>query len=79
MGGDEFAVLVTEANSADALVSDLQGRVASRNAAGGRNYELSLSVGAMQYDPQTPCSIDELMSKADDAMYEEKRAKRAAR
>jgi diguanylate cyclase (GGDEF)-like protein/PAS domain S-box-containing protein len=79
MGGDEFAVLVTEASSAEAIVADLQGRVASRNAAGGRNYQLSLSVGAMHYDPQAPCSIDELMSRADDAMYEEKRAKRAAR
>jgi PleD family two-component response regulator len=37
--------------------------------------ELGISIGVARYDPESPCSIDELMSKADALMYEQKRSK----
>lgn len=77
IGGDEFAVLVIEPAERDAgaLLDTLQENVRARNAAGNRRYELSLSVGLAHYDRERPCLIGELMSRADSAMYEQKRAK----
>ncbi len=51
----------------------LQENLEARNAREGRRYELSLSVGLARYDPEHPCSIDELLAQADRAMYERKR------
>jgi DNA-binding response OmpR family regulator len=39
-------------------------------------YALSLSVGTASYDPQRALSVEELMAQADQALYEQKRAKR---
>jgi PleD family two-component response regulator len=36
-----------------------------------------MSVGMTYHDPEKPCTIDELMSRADDLMYEQKKIKRA--
>jgi PleD family two-component response regulator len=43
-----------------------------RNARGDRRYKLSLSMGIARYDPEHPCSIDELLARADRLMYEQK-------
>jgi GGDEF domain-containing protein len=36
-------------------------------------YKLSLSLGLTRYSYDSPCSIDELIYKADKAMYEQKK------
>ena len=41
-----------------------------------RKYRLSLSLGAVAYDPEHPVSIDNLMTQADKNMYEEKQRKK---
>ncbi|MCL5022480.1 MAG: diguanylate cyclase [Nitrospirae bacterium] len=41
-----------------------------------RGYKLSLSVGISYYDPEHPCSLDELLKKGDRAMYEQKKTRR---
>ena len=41
-----------------------------------RKYRLSLSMGAVAYDPEHPVSIDTLLSQADKNMYEEKIGKK---
>lgn len=77
MGGDEFAVLAidtTEVNS-EIFTGRLQSLIDARNNQKNRNYKLSISLGCSFYDPENPCSIDELMVQADQLMYEEKRNK----
>ena len=75
IGGDEFVVLAIETNGspAEVLIHRLQENLEARNAREGRRYELSLSVGLARYDPERPCSIEELLAQADRAMYERKR------
>jgi diguanylate cyclase (GGDEF)-like protein/PAS domain S-box-containing protein len=74
IGGDEFVVLVIETDgvSAEILTTRLQENLEARNARGDRRYKLSLSVGTARYDPESPCSIDELLAQADRLMYEQK-------
>jgi diguanylate cyclase (GGDEF)-like protein len=74
IGGDEFVVLALETDgvSAEILITRLQESLEARNARGDRRYKLSLSVGIARYDPKHPCSIDELLARADRAMYEQK-------
>ena len=38
-------------------------------------FQLSVSMGVSHYDPLHPCTIDELLVRADKIMYEEKRSK----
>jgi len=74
IGGDEFVVLATEGrkDSAEILISRLQENLDTHNARGKRSYKLSLSMGIARYDPECPCSIDELLDRADNLMYEQK-------
>jgi diguanylate cyclase (GGDEF)-like protein/PAS domain S-box-containing protein len=74
IAGDEFAVLAVETDkfSSDILATRLQENLEARNARKGRRYNLSLSMGLARYDPKHPCSIDELLARADKAMYEQK-------
>ncbi len=79
LGGDEFAVLVLEhsrdAKEEQAILTRMEQSVRARNAQTGRRYTLSLSAGMNFYDPKDPCSLDELISRADIVMYEEKKSK----
>ncbi len=77
LGGDEFGVLMVETaeESAQVLTARLQKNLADRNARVNRSCQLSLSVGIAHYDPASPCTIDELLVRADAMMYEEKKRK----
>jgi len=77
MGGDEFAVLAidTSDETREVLIMRLHNTLDDYNRPEGRNYQLSLSIGIAKYDPEKPCSLDELMAQADGLMYEEKRRK----
>ncbi len=79
-GGDEFVVLAIETNGAPAeiLAARLRANLEACNARGDRRYDLSLSMGLARYDPESPCSIDELVAQADRAMYEHKRGNQKA-
>jgi GGDEF domain-containing protein len=35
-------------------------------------FKLSLSIGFARYDPLSPCSIEEILDRADKNMYEQK-------
>jgi len=74
IGGDEFVVLAMETGGAgaDVLAARLQENLRVCNAREGRCYKLSLSIGVARYDPENPCSIDELIAEADKLMYEQK-------
>ena len=77
MGGDEFAVLGIAAQKRDIGIfeSRLQQQVDIHNAYENREYTISLSVGIAWSDPENRYTIDELMSRADQLMYEQKRSK----
>lgn len=74
IGGDEFVVLAIENSKecSEILTNHLQKSLKVRNMKCNRSYNLSLSVGIVRYDSQCPCSIDELLDKADRLMYEQK-------
>lgn len=79
IGGDEFAVLAAEAQDggAKACATRLRENMASHNLSKPeRQYRLSLSLGITYCDPDGRCSIEELLSRSDALMYEEKRGKR---
>jgi len=77
LGGDEFAVIPVGAtgDSVEEITTRLQKTLNSYNATSNRSYKLSASVGISHYDPEHPCSIDELIVQADKRMYEMKRHK----
>jgi diguanylate cyclase (GGDEF)-like protein/PAS domain S-box-containing protein len=81
MGGDEFAVLAVDHTdeTREVLIERLYNFLDRYNNLGGRGYTLSLSVGATYYNPDEPCSVDEMIRRADEAMYEEKRSKKQTR
>jgi len=81
LGGDEFVVLLSDCSRAraDQLVERLQSNLGVRNAQQGRRFRLAISVGVAEYDPTHPCSVGELLRRADAAMYAQKRLRTAQR
>lgn len=77
LGGDEFAILAIEAqeDSGGRLARRLQDKVREHNAQQQRSHELSLSMGIAHLDPQSSSSVEGLMTRADQALYEQKRSK----
>ena len=80
MGGDEFAVLAVEATEegADLLLSRLRKRIDDFNMARREPYQLSLSIGMIRHDGEGRIRLDDLLARADAAMYEEKHSWRKA-
>ena len=80
MGGDEFVVMAMEAArvNADIFSKRLQDKLDLYNSqpdVRGR-YTLTLSTGLSIYDPELPSPVEELVSRADALMYEQKRGKK---
>jgi len=74
LGGDEFAVLAVEASGhSEATIKTRLLECLKSISAEPSRYEISLSVGVARFDPRNRTSIGELMAKADQAMYEQKR------
>ena len=80
LGGDEFAVLVVNsAELPDVILKRLQCRIDEENAGSDLPYQISMSIGVADYDPLAPCSINELITRADELMYQQKKEKKQAR
>jgi two-component system cell cycle response regulator len=76
IGGDEFVVLSESTDeNGEIVLTRLYENIKDHNAKRSRCYTLSISVGATQFDPKYPISIDELLSNADALMYAQKRKK----
>lgn len=77
MGGDEFAIFPIDStfSGAQSAESRLRKNIEAFNTDEGNPFVLSVSMGIASYDPEHPCSIDELLVRADKLMYEEKRRK----
>jgi diguanylate cyclase (GGDEF)-like protein len=74
LGGDEFAVLAIEASGhSEATIKTRLFECLKSTTSRHSRYEISLSSGVARFDPRNCASIGELMAKADEAMYEQKR------
>lgn len=79
LGGDEFVVLSTDTcgpglDVAQSLVRDT---IALYNRTRRRPYHLSVSIGVAEFDPADPRTLEELVAKADERMYDQKRRRKA--
>lgn len=74
MGGDEFAALLVDAEAAfvQRAPRRVQQAFTERNATASTPYDLSISIGAVAYLGEEPCTLEELISAADEAMYKDK-------
>ncbi len=77
IGGDEFAVLVLDMTdlNPEILSRRLQHNIDEWNAKVSRQYKLAMSWGMTLYDPESPLSLNQLMSLSDKLMYARKKAK----
>jgi len=78
IGGDEFVFLglCDDEETANRLLSRLNKIIEEHNNREKRQYQISLSIGYVYYDPQRPIPLEELLKEADRLMYEEKRRKK---
>jgi diguanylate cyclase (GGDEF)-like protein len=77
IGGDEFAVVCQCSRVAISIAANrLEAAIATRNAQPGPEIPLSFSVGFATADEHGHQSLPELLSLADQAMYERKRQKK---
>jgi diguanylate cyclase (GGDEF)-like protein/PAS domain S-box-containing protein len=82
LGGDEFAAMAVLGRDRDELLdrqaieSRLQEALRSKRAELGGDYDLSVSFGSMVANHAELEEIDELLARADQAMYDVKRARR---
>ena len=79
LGGDEFAVLAVEAaGHCEATIKARLFELLKFISAKQSRYSISLSKGVARFDPDSPAMIADLMMKADQAMYEQKRQRLAS-
>lgn len=80
IGGDEFVVspIGTTGSSVEITAARLEENIEKHNSKARRKYKLSLSFGVAYYDPEHPCSIDELLAQGDRLMYKQKRLKQTS-
>lgn len=71
IGGDEFCVLTSDSDaSAMATIRErVEAATRAHNAAAGA-VDLSLSLGLTTFNPDTPCSLEQVIQAADAEMYE---------
>jgi diguanylate cyclase (GGDEF)-like protein/PAS domain S-box-containing protein len=76
-GGDEFAVLVLESDeSKGAIITKRLREITTRhNTRSNRLYAIGLSFGMARYNPFKPSPLEELIRRADQEMYRNKKAK----
>jgi diguanylate cyclase (GGDEF)-like protein len=81
LGGDEFAVMAMETNqmNVDTLTGRLQEKLDRFNtrSSAEAGFSLSLSLGVATREPDGAEAVEELLSRADLLMYEQKRARKS--
>jgi diguanylate cyclase (GGDEF)-like protein/PAS domain S-box-containing protein len=77
VAGDEFVILVEDGPDVTAdLVARIRRRVERANGTHSRQLKLSLSVGAVDWEPGDRVTLQELIERADQSMHDDKRARR---
>ncbi len=80
LGGDEFVVFLTdyvEDTHVDTLKKRLSDGLEAWNGVANRRYRLAMSVGVIHYNPKERRTPEELLSHADELMYQQKRERKA--
>ncbi|MGR5457072.1 diguanylate cyclase, partial [Vibrio alfacsensis] len=77
IGGDEFVVLMSGTTGVDAKfpLMRFKDQIAMFNGSSDSEFELSYSVGVVCFSPLEDLSHNDLLAKADLAMYASKQAK----
>ena len=77
LGGDEFGVLIVNPvkDSEATILRRVNDHIQELNQEKVNPYRVSLSIGLIQVDTKSAATIEDLIAKADDAMYEHKRSK----
>lgn len=73
LGGDEFGVLLPEVDGAGAIALAERLRLQLREALAGRGDGVTFSIGVATF-VRPPSSVDEMILRADELMYEAKRS-----
>jgi diguanylate cyclase (GGDEF)-like protein len=80
LGGDEFVVLIADATEKD--ITDMRARLQSfvdaHNLQAAQGHALAFSLGVIRIAPDSTDTMEELLSQADEAMYEHKLSRRRA-
>jgi len=78
LGGDEFVVIVrnVERDEVRTVIDRLEANLHLQNEQGELGYRLSLSTGVVWIAHNTDQSIEELITEADQAMYDNKRSRK---
>jgi len=78
VGGDEFVAVPvgTTGETVNIITDRINRNIELSNSEKARPYRLSLSFGIVDYSPDSPVSIDELLSQGDKLMYQQKQRKR---
>jgi two-component system, cell cycle response regulator len=81
LGGDEFAVVASDvpSDAKENLVRRLQRYVDQHNDAEDRPYVLAASVGTVVWNPSSTEDLEQLLTRADGEMYEQKKRKKRER
>jgi diguanylate cyclase (GGDEF)-like protein/PAS domain S-box-containing protein len=77
LGGDEFAIWLEDTDAAGAAAkaqSILAAAQALKRYSGDADHPLGCSIGIAVHDPASPEGVEQLAARADEAMYEVKRA-----
>ena len=75
VGGDEFAVLLGDADNSVIATERLLATIRGRNATSPDSPQISASIGASFFDPRSEDTLEALINRADVAMDEMKRQK----
>jgi diguanylate cyclase (GGDEF)-like protein len=79
LGRDEFAILAPNIplNESRKLIERLRDNLTAHNESGQHQFQLSLSIGAVEIDHTYEFGIEDQMAKADAEMYRDKNERRA--
>jgi len=79
ISGDEFVALIDSMydDFKEVLAARIEESVKEFNSAGKTRFRLSFSLGFAYYDSSAPCSIEELLARADGNMYAAKKGRPA--
>jgi len=75
LGDNRFAALMIggAAGHTSALLERFTSQLAAWNLRHERDYDLGVSIGLAPFDPQRPCSLHELLARADRQMHQAKK------
>jgi diguanylate cyclase (GGDEF)-like protein len=76
VGGDEFVLLPvgTSKDGIKSIRNRFDSVLAKFNDANEHPWKLSATIGIAYYDPDSPCSLDELLEQADSSLYGQKKS-----